>query len=290
MFHHAYALAARYTQPFIIVMRFFDGTVESGLGSFVVINNEGWAMTAAHNFTVLFTFNQHKTELDAYNEHVKRINETPQLSDEEKAMELRALQPNPKWITEYSIFLGGNQVNIYETYIHGDHDIAFFRMEASAIHPNTIFPKIKNYRNIGPGTSLCKLGFPFVQFASTFDVNTRRFMLPPNLLPMPLFPLEGIYTRNQFKGVNQEGHEILFLETSSPGLKGQSGGPIFDANGVIYAIQSQNLTIELGFKGTAHVNGQGVEENQFLNLGIGVHPKTLEILLQKYGIAYESAE
>jgi hypothetical protein len=114
--------------------------------------------------------------------------------------------------------------------------------------------------------------------------------LPPNLLPIPLFPIEGIYTRNVFKGQSADGLEILFLETSSPGLKGQSGGPIFDRDGVVYAIQSQNLTIPLGFTGTVMINGKGVEESQFLNLGIGVHPKTLETLLIRHGISYEVAD
>lgn len=268
-------------------MRFFDGTVDSGLGSFVMLNKDGWAMTAAHNFGVVFSFNQHQPEMKAYQDSLNMINASHQLSEEDKEIQRQSLHPNPKWITHYSIFLGGNAVNIHENFIHGEHDIAFFRIDTSAINPQTVFPRIKNYRNISPGISLCKLGFPFVQFAASFDATHNQFVLPLNLLPMPLFPLEGIYTRNFFKGKSEDGLEILFLETSSPGLKGQSGGPIFDKDGVLYAIQSQNLTIPLGFTGLANVNGVGVEENQFLNLGIGVHPKTLELLMEKYGIAFE---
>ena len=290
MFQNAYSLASRYTQPFIITMRFFDGSVESGLGSFVVINKDGWGMTAAHNFGVVFSHNQHQVEMKAYHDSMNLINASQQLNEQEKEDQRRMLQPNPKWITQYSIFLGGSMVNIHENYIHGEHDIAFFKMDASAINPQTIFPKIKNHKNISPGISLCKLGFPFVEFRASYDINVNQFVLPPNLLPIPLFPIEGIYTRNFFKGKSQDGLDILFLETSSPGLKGQSGGPLFDKEGVVYAIQSQNLTIPLGFTGTAHINGHGIEENQFLNLGIGVHPKTLEALLNKYGIQYEKAE
>jgi hypothetical protein len=287
MFKSAYNIANKYTQPFIITMRFHDGTVESGLGSFVILNRDGWAMTAAHNFGVVFSYNQHQTEIKAYTESLKLIMASTQINEEEKIEQQKALHYNPKWITNYSIFLGGSQVNIHENFIHGDHDIAFFRMDAQAVNPLTIFPKIKNPATISPGTSLCKLGFPFVEFKAGFDEQRQQFMLPPNLLPIPLFPIEGIYTRNFLKGKSQDGMDILFLETSSPGLKGQSGGPIFDHEGVIYAVQSQNLTIPLGFTGTAQINGKGtVEENQFLNLGIGVHPKTLEILLNRYNISY----
>ncbi len=290
MFHQAYNIANKYTQPFILTMRFYDGSVDCGLGSFVVINDEGWAMTAAHNFGVVFSYNQHQPEIKAYQDSLAMIQSSNQLTDAEKEEQRKALAFNPKWITQYSIFLGGNIVSIFENFIHGEHDIAFFRMDPKAINPQTIFPKIKNYRNISPGISLCKLGFPFVEFKATFDTNANQFVLPPHLLPIPLFPIEGIYTRNFLKGKSPDDVEILFLETSSPGLKGQSGGPIFDKDGVVYAIQSQNLTIPLGFTGTVQINGQGVEENQFLNLGIGVHPKTLEILLNRHGIRYEMAE
>jgi len=291
MFHNAYKLASRYTQPFIITMKCYDGSVESGLGSFVMINNDGWAMTAAHNFGAIFSYSQHQPEVKAYEERLGMINASQQLNDEEKDGQRKALHPNPKWITQYAIMLGGTVVNIFENFIHGEHDIAFFRIDPAAINPNTLYPKIKNYRTIGPGTMLCKLGFPFIDFKATFDESTQQFKLPPNLLPVPLFPNEGIFTRNFLKGLDAEGMEILFLETSSPGLKGQSGGPIFDTEGVIYAIQSQNLTIPLGFSGKVMMNGQQeVETNQFLNMGIGVHPKTLEILLKRHGIRYDGAE
>ena len=290
MFHQAYNIANKYTQPFIICTRHIDGTVDSGLGTFVTLNRDGWAMTAAHNFNVVFAYNQHQPEIKNYTDNLNLINESQQLNEGEKEDQRRALVYNPKWISHYAIFLGGNQVNIFENFIHGEHDIAFFRMDPNAINPQTIFPKIKNYRNISPGISLCKLGFPFVEFKANYDEVLNQFNLPINLLPMPLFPIEGMYTRNFLKGKAQDGSEILFLETSSPGLKGQSGGPIFDKDGVIYAIQSQNLTIPLGFTGVAHINGRGVEENQFLNLGIGVHPKTLERLLLEHQIQYERAD
>ncbi len=274
MFNKAYNIANKYTHPLIVAMRFFDGTVDSGLGSFVVLNKEGWIMTAAHNLGAAFMFNQHKEEMKVYEQNI--------------AQNLSVL-PNNKWITDFAILLSGQKINILESYIYQEHDLAFLRIDNHALHGQTIFPKIINSNSISPGTSLCKLGFPFVEVRATFDANTKSFILPPNLLPIPLFPIEGIYTRNMKMGKSQDGTmDILFLETSSPGLKGQSGGPIFDTEGNIYAIQSQNLTIPLGFKGSIEVNGQMIEENQFFNVGIGVHPFTIETLLKKHGIQYQS--
>ncbi len=273
MFNKAYNIANKYTHPLIVAMRFFDGTVESGLGSFIVLNKEGWVITAAHNLGAAFMFNQHKDEMKIY--------------DQKKAQNPE-LAPNNKWITDFAILLSGQKINILESYIYQEHDLAFLRIDPQILHGQTIFPKIINSNTISPGTSLCKLGFPFVEVRATFDKNTNSFILPPNLLPIPLFPIEGIYTRNMKMGKSKDGTmDILFLETSSPGLKGQSGGPIFDTDGNIYAIQSQNLTIPLGFKGSIEVNGQMIEENQFFNVGIGVHPVTIETLLKKHGIQYQ---
>ena len=84
--------------------------------------------------------------------------------------------------------------------------------------------------------------------------------------------------------------DIIYLETSSPGLKGQSGGPIFDVDGNVYAVVSKNITLALGFKGEVEINNVKVEENQFINVGIGVHPKTLVELLTKHEISFEMAE
>jgi hypothetical protein len=83
--------------------------------------------------------------------------------------------------------------------------------------------------------------------------------------------------------------DVMFLETSSPGLKGQSGGPIVDRDGNIYAIQSKNLTMPLGFTGTVEINGKKVDENQFINVGIGVHLQTIVALLKKHNIKFDTA-
>ena len=122
-------------------------------------------------------------------------------------------------------------------------------------------------------------------------LRTSSCPRPFPVLPLPLFPIEGIYTRNLLQGKTADGSmDILYIETSSPGLKGQSGGPIFDTDGNVYAIQSQNVTLPLGFKGTVEVNGKKIEENQFFNVGIGVHPSTIEFLLKKHNIKHDIAQ
>jgi hypothetical protein len=82
---------------------------------------------------------------------------------------------------------------------------------------------------------------------------------------------------------------IKYIETSSPGLKGQSGGPMFDINGVVWAIQAKTIHLPLGFD--AEVPGRkGHTEHQFLNVGLGVHPETLLGALRNLGVAFETAD
>ena len=270
MFNKAYNIANKYTQPLIVTLRFFDGSIEGGLGSYIILNKDGWCMTAAHNFGTFFAFQQYQHEIQEYKKGT--------------------LAQNPKWVTDFSIMLSGQAINILENHMYPEHDLAIFKIDPSAVRDQTVFPKIKKASNISPGTSLCKLGFPFVEFKPVFNEQTRQFALPSNLIPIPLFPTEGIYTRNLLQGRSADGLDILFLETSSPGLKGQSGGPIFDTEGNIYGVQSQNVTIPLGFKGMIQVDGKMVEENQFLNVGIGVHTQTIEYLLKKHNVSFDVAE
>ncbi len=290
MFSKAYNLAKLFTHPLVVAMRYHDKTVESGLGAFVVLNDDGWLMTAAHNFGAAFAFGQHQQELAQYNEKIEKLNANTQIKDHQRKLLAQALKPNPKWITDFAIMLAGQRIEILEHYFYQQNDIAFIRVDKSFIKGQILFPKIINPSVINPGTSLCKFGFPFIEVKANFNTVTNQFDLLQNLLPVPFFPIEGIYTRNVLMGKTADGAmDILFLETSSPGLKGQSGGPICDTEGNIYAIQSQNVTIPLGFTGTVEINKKKVEENQFFNAGIGVHPQILVDLLVKHNIKFSIA-
>jgi hypothetical protein len=56
-----------------------------------------------------------------------------------------------------------------------------------------------------------------------------------------------------------------FIETSTPGLRGQSGGPLFDVDGKVWGIQSRTNHYDLGFAPTVKEGGRSLMEHQFLN-------------------------
>ncbi|HQN28938.1 MAG TPA: serine protease, partial [Mesotoga sp.] len=76
-----------------------------------------------------------------------------------------------------------------------------------------------------------------------------------------------------------------FIETSSPGLLGQSGGPILDVTGKVWAVQSRTVHLPLGFSPKVRKDGREIEENQFLNVGWGVHVEMIVDAMKSSGIA-----
>ena len=83
--HRCFSHPAIITQWRLICQyRLFDKTVEGGLGSFVILNEDGWLITAAHNFGAAVAFNNHKKEITDYNDKIQKINSNNQLSHKKK--------------------------------------------------------------------------------------------------------------------------------------------------------------------------------------------------------------
>jgi hypothetical protein len=274
MFSEAYKLASKYTFPVLISSKLMDGTLESGVGAFVIINEDGWFITAAHMLNGMMAHQQHVAQ---YQEYLNQKTQT-------------TLSPNPKWILQHSLWFGADNHKVNNFHILKDNDLAVGKIENfnSGLIKN--YPRFIRPENVIPGTSLCKLGFPFYDVAVNFNESMRSFVYDQSIFPIPMFPMEGIMTRNVLSGNSPDGKfEYKWLETSSPGLRGQSGGPTFDRYGNIWALQSQTRHLPLGFSPKVNKNGIEIEENQFLNVGWGVHADTITKFLDFHGVKYYSA-
>ena len=292
MFAKAYSLARCFTQPLIISMRFYNKTVECIGGAFVVLNDEGWVITTAHLWESFFAYQQHTNELQAHKEQLEELEQDQSLTGKQRNRKLQRIKPNPRWITNHSFWWGWGGVSIKDIRAFPEGDIVIGRLEPFKQTMVKAYPTIKDpSKDLNPGTSLCKLGYPFHELKASFDETKNIFTLAPGVVPLPLFPIEGIYTRNAVVGRSKDGkYEIKFLETSSPGLRGQSGGPIFDTNGTVWAIQSRTTNLPLGFSPKVKKNGKEVEENQFLNVGLGVHPELIVAFLTDNGISFKLSD
>ena len=86
-------------------------------------------------------------------------------------------------------------------------------------------------------------------------------------------------------------NKIVGIELSTPGIKGTSGGPLFDENGLIYGVQSLSKQYHLGFDiidESALVNGEykQVSNYPFISLGECVSLNIIKEFLNEHKIKY----
>lgn len=286
MFAKACERVYKFTRPLIISTRTVDGTVSSSCGTFIIINPEGWILTAGHLFDSFVKYQQ----------DMKKIKEVEEINARKASMAVPGamtlpdtIQLDPKWITNHSFWWGGDGLRITSVYVNREIDVALAKLDG--FRPDMVqeYPIFRDPDTMRPGTSICRTGFPFANIATDFDEGSKSFRIRNGVLPLPFFPNDGIHTRNVLKqNKSKEGnYDMLYVETSTPGLKGQSGGPIFDTNGHIYAMQVQTNHIPLGFHPISEYDGKSIVENQFLNVGIGVHGKLLQQIMRDHHISFK---
>ena len=277
MFGDACEKAMNFTRPVIISTRQYDGTVQCSCCAFIVLNDDGWILTAGHVFDSFMAFKDQSKK-------IKDIEEQNAKGAERNRSKIRI---DPKWLTNHSFWWGVDNVRLDDVFVDRKTDIAVGRLTPFDSRWIPEYPTIKDPAKMRPGTSLCKLGFPFTNVTATFDGKMNSFRLADGTLPLPLFPLEGMHTRNINQGKSADGMiDVLYVETSSPGIRGQSGGPIFDKDCNICGIQLRTHHVSLDFKAETTVDGKKVIENQFLNLGVGLHAKTIVDTLRSRNIRF----
>ena len=293
MFVKAYESASHFTKPVVISHQNIDGSCSSGIGAFVVINADGWVVTAAH---IVSQFDKLGKACDEYRKTEKEktaIRAEASLDKKARSKRLKAL---PKFYgtspTNVSAWWAWDNVRAVKTFGVPGVDLAFVKLDGFNPASVRTYPVFKDpTKGVVPGKSLCRIGFPFSSVSPSHDTASSSFILPPGSLPLPLFPNEGLFTRTVVVSPDPPipkppSYRLMFLETSSPGLRGQSGGPIFDVDGNIWAIQSQTRHYPLGFSPPVPNGKSGEKEHQFMNIGWGVHVETIIGAMDDLGIAY----
>jgi hypothetical protein len=286
MFSKALEIVEKYTLPVIYSQRLFSGEVRSGCGSFIVVNDQGWILTAAHIVTEIMAAVQHQKEIANYQNAVAKIEADPNLTAKAKRKQVRHLSSNSKWVTHQAVIWGMAQSAIPTFHYNAFADIAVGKLEP--FKPEWIkgYPVFKDPKEPMPsGTSLCRLGFPFHQIKATFD-PASGFQLAPETFPVPKFPNDGIHTRIPTIVSPDGKYQAKFIETSTPGLRGQSGGPIFDTNGTVWGLQSRTQSLSLGFAPEIVQGNQKIVEHQFMHVGWGSHVEEIIKMFQQFGVKF----
>jgi hypothetical protein len=286
VFREANAIARQFTRPIVMSRKTIGGSCSAAIGAYTLLNQDGFFLTAFH------IFKQWQEMLEGLNQtrkikaDVAAIQNDDTLTGDEKRRRLKKQdKPHNGMIEDASLWLGVDGLGIEFSGGFEAIDLGIGKLQNFDSGTVTTFPVLKDpAKDYEPGVSLCRLGYPFFSIVPTFDANTSSFQLPS--VP-PFFSSEGILCR-MMEFVPDAGQPLFpfpmqWIETSSPGLRGQSGGPIFDENGTVWGIQSNTFCYPLGFEPETQ---QGQKIHQFLSVGRGVHMSTIIAALQQQNVNF----
>lgn len=292
MFASAIASVAKSTLPVVVSSRTVAGQNHSTLGACILLNREGWVATAAH---VVALIEDHKRAVADYRKYESDVRDFEQAQTSHEGHRRKKLRhiakPSKSSARNVSVWFGMDGMQLTDIAMAESNDLAVGRLDpfdTGRFDHFAIFPDVD--KGIVQGTPLCRIGFAFQNITPQWDEERETHLLPAGMDQLPLFPLDGILTRTLMypsPTAAKTDEKGLFIETSSPGLQGQSGGPIFDTEGRVWGIQSHTGHYPLGFRPKAPGAPMGQVEHQFLNLGVGAHVATLLAMLRELGIDHQ---
>jgi len=287
LFRHACKIARGFTWPIVISRRMVSGRCSAVIGSCIVVNPQGWIVTAGHVLKECDKVANAGDQTHALRAEIAAIQEDTTIESSERVARIATVKaPKPDDTLSSSVWFGKDGVRMKEGYWMEAADLGLARLEPFDPAWVPHYPVFKDPKtDFEPGTSLCRLGFPFYSLEPTWDAGTGAFRLPPEAVPLPFFPVEGIFTRmadirlpsGAKVPVVVPPYPLRLIETSSPGLRGQSGGPIFDTDGRIWGVQSATTSYSLDLN---------TNYPQYLNVGLGVSPITIFGFFDEFRINY----
>ena len=282
MFADACSRVSGFTQPLLISTKLQSGEVRTDTGTFIVLNRDGWVLTAGHAFD---SYNRFQTD----QKKIKEINELNASRQQRPGAPSSEVKLDPNYVVRHSFWWGWDGVRMVKATINRQIDIAVCKLEG--FDPSWVreYPVLKDPSSIRPGTTVCRSGYAFINIKSKYDEKLQAFSIPRLPKEELIFSNDGMHARTVSNGRTKDGkYELRYIQTTTPGLKGQSGGPIFDRQGHIYAMQVKTMHVPLGFHPSVEYDGEFMVENQFMNLGTGIHIGTVRAFLDDMGIKYVS--
>lgn len=294
MFTTAIETVANFTRPIHSILRTYGGKqVIPSSSTLFFVNDQGYAITCKHVVDLLLsseTINQQFTHFKA---------ERARLAQDGKFRQhVRGLEGKYNYNPDSFVEVRNNFLDCIDSmsgftcHVHPTYDLAILKFnDFNRIMYTGHARFLKDGASIRQGKMLCRLGFPFPEFTN-FRYNEAADQIEwtsEGIVQSPRFPLEGMVTR--FLG---DPTGVIGIELSTPGLKGQSGGPLFDQNGVVYGMQFSTKHLHLGFDlidKEIMVNNKAkkVTDYSFIHLGQCVHVDVIKRFLRENNVAFEEA-
>ena len=256
MFKSPIALAQKFTSPVVLSRLTIAGKCSSAIGTFVIVNRDGWIVTAGHIVEHFEKWAKGEQLRRAYEAERANIEADASISARDKKRQILALQKFKSDDTDRSsAWWGRDGVKLVQAMRMPIVDLGIGRLEPFDPAWLSNYPVFKDpMKGVDSGASVCTLGFPFHNITPVWDSAALTFRLPAGALPIPFFPISGIVSRSTNillvdpnKQPISAPFPLRWIETSYPGLKGQSGGPIIDSQGSVWGIQCNTVSYALGF-------------------------------------------
>lgn len=291
MFTRAIEKVSGFTRPVHSILRTYGGKqLIPGSGTLFFINEEACAITCKHIINSIIDGDAINKRYQQFKAERNKIPKDSRYKKNLQGLELKYHYEENTTIQMRTTFLDCvDQMTGFSCEVHPEYDLGIIRFNG---YTRTLYNRfatfLKEGNSIKQGNALCRLGFPFPEFTNyrynemTDDIEWTK----EGLIASPIFPLDGMVTR--FLGDAKGMHGI---ELSTPGLRGQSGGPLFNTNGTVYGMQFSTKHLHLGFdmeEKEMLINNKTkkVTDYSFLHLGQCVHVNVIKNFLREKKVTF----
>lgn len=295
MFVESIEKVSNYTRPIHTIMRTYGGKqIVAGAGTLFFVNNLGYALTCKHIVEMLLASEEINKNYASFKAERDRLPKDAKYKSNLKGLELK-YKYSPESIIQIKITFVDtiDQMSGFTVHLHPTLDLAILKLnDFTKVMYSDVAVFKKNGVDIKQGETLCRLGFPFPEFTN-FKYNETTDDIEwtaAGIMHSPIFPIDGMVTR-----FLAEPSGIFGIELSTPGLKGQSGGPLFNRAGVVYGMQSSTKHLHLGFDlidTEIMINNKvkKVTDYSFIHLGQCIHVDRIKAFLDEHKVMYQEED
>jgi hypothetical protein len=291
MFTDAIETASGFTRPIHTISRFYGShEVIPGASTLFIVNKDGWALTCKHVVQLLASSTSVNKTYLAYKEELHKIKDNADFEEEKVKLEKKY-----KYTAASTIEIRNNLIDCVDKiegftfHVHPKYDLALLKFKGfNKLFCNKfpIFQSDESY--LKQGRFLCRLGYPFPEFTN-YRYDSAKDIIEwtsEGKSRSPIFPIEGMITR-----FLRDEIKIYGIEMSVPGLMGQSGGPLFNKEGIVQGMQFATKHLHLGFdveNKEIRVRGykKRVKDYSFMHLGHCIHVSVLKEFMNEKGIGF----